>query len=164
MVAGGLVEILHAGVVVATHAQRLREVQADRALRAWVARRAWDATAGLTVTRLADGGGVVSFAQSSEPSRGSSRVPAGEQETRSQSCQDVPAASRSCPDRMLSQRWLAAYHALPRHSAYESKSREKLSRSAALTCQAFAETGALAWMLQYGPMLAITWPPPVITS
>ena len=29
--AGGLVEILHAGVVVATHAQRLREDQADRA-------------------------------------------------------------------------------------------------------------------------------------
>ena len=59
---GGLVDILHAGVVVATHAQRLREDQADRAPRARVARRARDATAGLTVTRLADGAGVVSFA------------------------------------------------------------------------------------------------------
>jgi len=60
--AGGLVEILHAGVVVATHAQRLR---ADRAPRAPLARRARDATTGLTVTRLADGAGVVSFAGTS---------------------------------------------------------------------------------------------------
>ena len=59
---GGLVDILHAGVVVATHAQRLRADQADRAPRARVSRRARDATAGLTVTRLADGGGMVSFA------------------------------------------------------------------------------------------------------
>jgi hypothetical protein len=62
VVAGGLVDILHAGVLVATHAQRLREDQADRAPRAPVARRARDATAGLTVTRLADRQGVVSFA------------------------------------------------------------------------------------------------------
>ena len=62
VVAGGLVDILHAGVVVATHAQRMREDQADRAPRAPVARRARDATAGLTVTRLASGAGVVSFA------------------------------------------------------------------------------------------------------
>jgi hypothetical protein len=62
VVAGGLVEILHAGVVAATHAQRLREDQAGRAPRARVARRARDATAGLTVTRLADGAGTVSFA------------------------------------------------------------------------------------------------------
>lgn len=62
VVAKGLVDILHAGVVVATHAQRLREDQADRAPRARVSRRARDATAGLTVTRLADGAGVVSFA------------------------------------------------------------------------------------------------------
>lgn len=59
---GGLVEILHAGVVVATHAQRLREDQADRAPRAPVQRRTRDATTGLTVTRLADGSGVISFA------------------------------------------------------------------------------------------------------
>jgi Integrase core domain len=62
VVAGGLVDILHAGVVVATHAQRLREDQADRAPRATVQRRVRDATTGLTVTRLADATGVVSFA------------------------------------------------------------------------------------------------------
>jgi transposase InsO family protein len=62
VVAGGLVDILHAGVVVATHAQRMREDQADRAPRAPVARRAREATAGLTVTRLASAAGVVSFA------------------------------------------------------------------------------------------------------
>jgi len=63
--AGGLVDILHAGVVVATHAQRLRTGQADRLPRAQVARRVRDATTGLTVTRLADGAGVVSFAGTS---------------------------------------------------------------------------------------------------
>jgi len=63
--AGGLVDILHAGVVVATHAQRMREDQADRLPRAPAARRARDATAGLTVTRLADRAGVVSFAGTS---------------------------------------------------------------------------------------------------
>jgi transposase InsO family protein len=62
VVAGGLVDILHAGVVVATHAQRLRADQADRIPRAQVARRARDATAGLTVTRLANGIGTVTFA------------------------------------------------------------------------------------------------------
>jgi transposase InsO family protein len=59
---GGLIDILHAGVVVATHAQRLRKDQADRAPRVPAARRARDATAGLTVTRLADAAGAVSFA------------------------------------------------------------------------------------------------------
>lgn len=38
-VVGGLVEILHAGVVIATHAQRLRADQADRVPRARVQRR-----------------------------------------------------------------------------------------------------------------------------
>ena len=65
VVAGGLVDILHAGIVVATHAQRIREDQASRLPRAQVARRARDATAGLTVTRLADGAGVVCFAGTS---------------------------------------------------------------------------------------------------
>jgi transposase InsO family protein len=65
VVAGGLVDILHAGVVVATHAQRLRQDQADRAPRARVTRRARDATAGLTVTRLANGIGTVTFAGAS---------------------------------------------------------------------------------------------------
>ena len=50
VVAQGLVDILHAGVVVATHAQRLRAGQAGRVPRARVSRRARDATAGLTVT------------------------------------------------------------------------------------------------------------------
>ena len=59
---GGLVDIVHAGVVIVTHAQRFRPDQADRAPRAPVTRRARDATAGPTVTRLASGAGVVSFA------------------------------------------------------------------------------------------------------
>lgn len=62
VVTGGLADILHAGVVVATHARRFREDQAGRAPRAQAARRARDATAGVTVTRLADAAGVVSFA------------------------------------------------------------------------------------------------------
>jgi hypothetical protein len=62
VVTGGLVDILHAGVVVATHAQRLREDHAGRNPRARVARRARDATAGLSVTRLANNTGVVTFA------------------------------------------------------------------------------------------------------
>ena len=62
VVAGGLVDILHAGVVVATHAQRLRADQAGRVPRARVSRRARDATAGLTVTRLANNTGTVTFA------------------------------------------------------------------------------------------------------
>jgi transposase InsO family protein len=67
VVSRGLVDILHAGVVVATHAQRLRDDQADRAPRAPAARRARDATAGVTVTRLADAAGVVSFAGTPYP-------------------------------------------------------------------------------------------------
>lgn len=64
LVTNGLVEIMHAGVLVATHAQRLKPDQADRLARPRlpVQRRARDATVGLTVTRLADGSGVVSFA------------------------------------------------------------------------------------------------------
>jgi len=62
VVTGGLVEVLHAGVLVATHVQRLKPDQADRAPRATVQQRARDATTGLTVTRLADSGGTVSFA------------------------------------------------------------------------------------------------------
>src|SRR5215471_8551025 len=62
VVAGGLVDIRHAGIVIATHAQRFRADQADRAPRARVSRRARDATAGLTVTRLANNTGVITFA------------------------------------------------------------------------------------------------------
>jgi hypothetical protein len=64
--AEGIVSILHNGVLVASHAQRLRADQLDRLQsgppRAQLQRRARDATAGLTVTRIADGDGVVSFA------------------------------------------------------------------------------------------------------
>lgn len=64
VVTDGLVEILHAGVLVATHAQRLKPDQADRIARQRlpVQRRARDATVGLTVTRLADASGTISFA------------------------------------------------------------------------------------------------------
>ena len=63
----GLVDILHAGVVVATHAQRLRADQAGRTPRMRVSRRARDATAGLTVTRLASNTGVITFADKTYP-------------------------------------------------------------------------------------------------
>ncbi len=46
VVTGGLVEILHAGVLIATHAQRVKHDQPDRSARAQVQRRARDATAG----------------------------------------------------------------------------------------------------------------------
>lgn len=63
VVAAGLVEILHAGVLVATHAQRLKDDQKDRSPRvAPVVARARDATTGMTVTRIADSSGNVSFA------------------------------------------------------------------------------------------------------
>jgi len=65
--AGGLADIPHAGVVVATHAQRLRQDQADRAPRARVSRRARDATTGLTVTRLANNTGVITLAGQTYP-------------------------------------------------------------------------------------------------
>ena len=46
----------------ATHAQRLTADQTDRRPRAQVQQRARDATAGLTVTRIVDSGGSISFA------------------------------------------------------------------------------------------------------
>ena len=49
-------------VVVATHVQRLRQDQADRAPRARIVRKTRDATAGLTVTRLANHDGQLTFA------------------------------------------------------------------------------------------------------
>jgi transposase InsO family protein len=62
VVTNGLVDILHAGVVVATHAQRFRADQAGRKPRARIARQARDATTGLTVTRLANADGTITFA------------------------------------------------------------------------------------------------------
>jgi transposase InsO family protein len=66
VVADGVVEILHHGALVASHAQRLRADQLDRLdrrpERMPVARRVRDATSGITVTRIADSGGTISFA------------------------------------------------------------------------------------------------------
>ncbi len=63
VVTGGLVEILHAGVLVATHAQRLAPDHADRNPRtAPVALRARDATTGMSMSRLANADGNVCFA------------------------------------------------------------------------------------------------------
>ena len=64
IVSDGLVEILHAGVLVATHTQRLKPDQADRIApsRLPVQRRARDATVGLMVTRIVDSSGSISFA------------------------------------------------------------------------------------------------------
>ena len=58
----GVVEIVHAGVVVATHAQRLRPTDPRPVGRAPRAGRARSATAGPAVTRIADANGAVSFA------------------------------------------------------------------------------------------------------
>lgn len=64
VVSNGLVEIFHAGVLVATHAQRLKPDQVDRISRPRlpVQRRARDATVGLMVTRIVDSSGSISFA------------------------------------------------------------------------------------------------------
>jgi transposase InsO family protein len=61
---GGLVEILHGGVLVATHAERRRRDGQPRKQPPAVARLR-EATVGMTVTRLADGNGTISFAGSS---------------------------------------------------------------------------------------------------
>lgn len=58
----GLVEILHAGVLVATHAERRRGTHGSRPQRAPRAGRSRLPTAGMSVTRRVDGGGTVSFA------------------------------------------------------------------------------------------------------
>jgi transposase InsO family protein len=65
VVVGGVVEIWHHGALVASHAQRLRADQLDRLDRPErmpVARRVRDATSGITVTRIADSDGTISFA------------------------------------------------------------------------------------------------------
>jgi transposase InsO family protein len=58
----GLVEILHRGVLVATHVQRTRPARPAGIPRVQAARRPRAATTGPTVTRIADGAGAVSFA------------------------------------------------------------------------------------------------------
>lgn len=59
----GLVEVLHAGVVVATHAQR--HTPSATQPKAGAARRAREATAGISVLRIVDATGNVSFAGTS---------------------------------------------------------------------------------------------------
>ncbi len=61
----GLVEILHAGVLVATHAQRRRPEDPKTVTRQLSRGRARPATAGPSVLRSADGGGSISFAGTS---------------------------------------------------------------------------------------------------
>ncbi|HEX3828191.1 MAG TPA: IS481 family transposase [Sporichthyaceae bacterium] len=66
VVTDGVVQVLHAGVLVATHAQRLKPDHHDRRPhRALTTARAREATTGLTVTRIADNSGNVSFAGAS---------------------------------------------------------------------------------------------------
>jgi transposase InsO family protein len=62
VVRSGLVEILHAGVLVATHAERSRPDKGSRPQQAPRSGRSRAPTAGMSVTRRVDGGGTVSFA------------------------------------------------------------------------------------------------------
>jgi transposase InsO family protein len=61
----GLVEIVYKGVVIATHAQRLRPGDPKPQVSTPRPGRARAATSGMTVTRVADGNGTVSFAGAS---------------------------------------------------------------------------------------------------
>lgn len=65
VVQGGLVEILHQGVLVATHAERRRDGGKSTSTRAPRAGRARPATAGMSVVRSVDSGGSISFAGAS---------------------------------------------------------------------------------------------------
>ena len=64
VVRAGLVEIIHAGVLVATHAERRRADNGSAPQRAARAGRSRPPTSGMSVTRRVDGGGTVSFAGS----------------------------------------------------------------------------------------------------
>jgi hypothetical protein len=61
VVQGGLVGVLHKGVLVATHAEQRREGTKATANRATMVSRA-PASSGLSVTRVVDTGGSISFA------------------------------------------------------------------------------------------------------
>ena len=65
VVQGGLVEILHQGVLVATHAERRRNGTAPVSTKAPRAGRARPASSGLSVIRAVDTGGSISFAGAS---------------------------------------------------------------------------------------------------
>jgi transposase InsO family protein len=62
VVQGGLVEVLHKGVLVATHAERRRADTGTRPQRSVRQGRSRPPTSGMTVTRIVDNGGSVSFA------------------------------------------------------------------------------------------------------
>jgi transposase InsO family protein len=62
VVRAGLVEILHAGVLVATHAERQRADKGSAPQRAPRSGRSRPPTSGMTVTRRVDQGGSISFA------------------------------------------------------------------------------------------------------
>jgi len=62
VVDGGLVQIYHQGVLVATHVQRLRPADTDGRLRGTRLPVARAATSGMSVLRIADNNGNVSFA------------------------------------------------------------------------------------------------------
>jgi hypothetical protein len=62
VVRSGLVEILHAGVLVATHAERRRADKGSKPQRAPRSGRSRPPTSGMTVTRRVDQGGSISFA------------------------------------------------------------------------------------------------------
>ncbi len=62
VVQGGLVEILHQGVLVATHAERRRDGTKAVSTRAPRAGRSRQPSSGMTVVRSVDGGGTISFA------------------------------------------------------------------------------------------------------
>jgi transposase InsO family protein len=62
VVQGGLVEVLHKGVLVATHAERRREGGKTNSTKAPRAGRSRPATSGTSVVRSVDAGGSISFA------------------------------------------------------------------------------------------------------
>jgi transposase InsO family protein len=62
VVHGGLVEILHKGVLVATHAERRRDGTTTAATKAPQVQRARRASSGMSVVRSVDSGGSISFA------------------------------------------------------------------------------------------------------
>lgn len=64
VVTGGLVEILHAGVLVATHVQRIKDDHKDRTSKPRIPqqRRARPPSVGFTVSRIVDSSGSVCFA------------------------------------------------------------------------------------------------------
>jgi transposase InsO family protein len=62
VVRAGLVEILHGGVLIATHAERRRDEKTPRPQRTARQGRSRPPTSGMSVTRVVDTGGSVSFA------------------------------------------------------------------------------------------------------